>query len=190
MSSLLTQSNILHERLVQDNLQRHNVWQSTNIDDLPEPFPVFSLDNLRSLTIGVYQLKRARSYAEEHSGSIDLTDDCANFPIEGCTQHGAEDIIRLRFRSAHKSSTYHTYVQFDSTQIIAWYCTCTAGPRTVDCCSHVAAAIWYLSYERHQTTTTRQPSSTNTNAIQYADNISDFEPSSDDEENDSLYTLH
>ncbi|CAF3303856.1 unnamed protein product [Rotaria sp. Silwood2] len=206
MSSLLTQSNILHERLVQDNLQRHNVWQSTNIDDLPEPFFVLSLDDLRSLTIGisfsaknvlpsfcfsgVYQLKRARSYAKEHSGSIDLTDDCVNFPIEGCTQHGAEDIIRLRFRSAHKSCIYHTYLQFDSTQIIAWYCTCTTGPRTVDCCSHIATAIWYLSYERHQATTNRQSSSTNANAIQYADNISDFEPSSDDEENDCLYTLH
>ncbi|CAF4139972.1 unnamed protein product, partial [Rotaria sordida] len=43
--------------------------------------------------------------------------------------------------------------------------TVTIRPRTVGCCSHVAAAIWYLSYERHQTTTNRQPSSTNTNAI-------------------------
>ena len=113
-----------------------------------------------------------------------------NFPIEGCTQHGVEDIIRLRFRSAHKSCTYHAYVQYDTTQIIAWYYTCTAGPRTVGCCSHIAAAIWYLNCERHQIMANRQPSSTNANTIQYADNISDFEPSSDDEENDYLYTLN
>ena len=52
MNSLLMQSNILQERLIQDNLQRYSVWQSINIDDLSEPFPVLSLDDLRSLTIG------------------------------------------------------------------------------------------------------------------------------------------
>ena len=52
MNSLLIQSNILHERLIQDNLQRHSVWQSIDIDALPEPFLVLSLNDLRSLTIG------------------------------------------------------------------------------------------------------------------------------------------
>ena len=139
---------------------------------------------------GIYQLRRTRSYVEEHTGSIELTEDLVNFPIEGCTQNGAEDIIRLRFRSAHKSCTYNTYVQYDTTQVIAWCCTCTAGPRTVGCCSHIAATIWYLGYERHQIMTNQQPSSTNANAIQYSDNISDSEPSSDDEENDYLYALN
>ena len=105
-------------------------------------------------------------------------------------QHGAEDIILLRFRSAHKSCSYYTYVQFTSAQIIAWYCTCRAGPRTVGCCSHVATAIWYLSYERHRTKTNRQSFSTNINSICYADNISDFELLSDVEENDYFYTLN
>ena len=45
--------NILQERLLQDNLQSHNVWQSLDIDDLPQPFPVLSLDNIRSLIIGI-----------------------------------------------------------------------------------------------------------------------------------------
>ena len=51
-------------------------------------------------------------------------------------------------------------------------------------------AIWYLSYERHQTKANRQSFSTNTNSICYADNISDFELSSDEEENDYFYTLN
>ncbi|CAF5096015.1 unnamed protein product, partial [Rotaria magnacalcarata] len=50
------------------------------------------------------------------------------------------------------------------------------------------AAIWFLGYERYQSTTNRQPSSTNTTNIQYADNISDFEPSSDEEDNSYIYT--
>ncbi|CAF4403234.1 unnamed protein product [Rotaria magnacalcarata] len=115
-------------------------------------------------------MKRARSYAEEHSECTELTDPDVDFPIEACTEHGAEDIIRLRFRSAHKSCTYHTYIQFDSTEVIAWYCTCIPG------------------YERYQSTTNRQPSSTNTTNIQYADDILDFEPSSDDEDNSYIYT--
>ncbi|CAF4618720.1 unnamed protein product, partial [Rotaria magnacalcarata] len=188
MNQLLSKSNILQERLIQDNLQRHNVWRFIDIDNLFEPFPVLSLDDIRSITLGVYQLKRARSYAEEHSDCTELTDPDLDFPIEACTEHGAEDIIRLRFRSAHKSCTYHTYIQFDSTQVIAWYCTCIPGPRTVGCCSHIAAAIWFLGYERYQSTTNRQPSSTNTTNIHYADNISDFEPSSDEEDNSYIYT--
>ena len=208
MNCLLTQSNALHGRLIQDNLMRSGVWKTADIDNLAEPFPVLSLDYIRSLTLGnklfnqklitcvlrfvsgVYQLKTARSYAEEHSGTTELTDSDVNFPIEECAEHGNEDIVRLRFRSAHKnSSIYQTYVQFDSTQVMAWYCTCKAGIRTVGCCSHVAAAIWFLGYERHQVTATRQPSATNTINIHYSEDISDFEPSSDDEEENYLYTL-
>jgi hypothetical protein len=52
MNLLLTQSNALHERLIQDNLMRSSVWQTTDIDNLAEPFPVLSLDYIRSLTLG------------------------------------------------------------------------------------------------------------------------------------------
>ncbi len=163
----------------------------------------FDGDRVRNIASlgGSYTLVRALSNngvvvgesedAEEHSNTVDLTDPNVDFPVAGCTEEGAEDIIRIRFRSAHKNRcNYHTYIQFDSTQVIAWYCTCPGGPRVVGCCSHIASAIWFLGYERYQTTTTRKPSTTNTTNIHYADDISDFEPSSDDEENDSLYTLN
>ena len=137
----------------------------------------------------MYRLKRARSYAEGHTDSIRLTDPDVNLPIEACTEYDAEDAIRLRFRSAHKSCSYFTHIQFDSTQVMAWYCICTAGSQTMGCCSHIAAAIWFLSFELHQATTNQQPSSTNTKMIQYANDIPDFEASSADEENYYLYTL-
>ncbi|CAF4409435.1 unnamed protein product [Rotaria magnacalcarata] len=106
--------------IVRHNLQQHNVWQFIDIDNLFEPFPVLPLDDIRSITLGVYQLKRARSYDEEHSDCTELTDPDVDFPIEACPEHGAEDIIRLRSRSAHKSCIYHTCIQFNSTQVIAW----------------------------------------------------------------------
>ena len=112
-----------------------------------------------------------------------------NLPIEECIEHGNEDIVRVRFLSAHKNSyIYQAYIQFDSTQVMVWYCTCTTGTRTVGCCSHVAVAIWFLGYEHHQVTTTRQPSGTNIINIHYSEDISDFDPAYDDEGN-CLYTL-
>ena len=53
MKLLLTQSNMLQDRLIQDNLQRHTAWQSIEIDDLSEPFPTMSLAGIRSLTLGI-----------------------------------------------------------------------------------------------------------------------------------------
>ena len=65
---------------------RCHVWQATDVNNLAESFPTLILDDIRSLTLGikllqqklmkyflflgVYQLKRARSYAEEHSDAI------------------------------------------------------------------------------------------------------------------------
>ena len=53
MNLLLTKSNVLQEQLIQRNLQRNSVWQLIDIDNLPEPVPVLSLDDIRSLTLGI-----------------------------------------------------------------------------------------------------------------------------------------
>lgn len=69
----------------------------------------------------------------------------------------APDLIRLRFQSRHKGSTkYFTWVQFSpsteacSGSITGWYCQCKAGRRVVGCCAHVATAIWFLAFARHE----------------------------------------
>ncbi len=70
----------------------------------------------------MYQLRRARSYAEEHAGSIDLTDSSVECPVQQCTQVGARDVIGIRFQSARKKSCqYYTYIQFKPDQIVAWW---------------------------------------------------------------------
>ena len=53
MNHLLMQSNVLQDRLVEDNLIRHRIWQATEINNLPEQFPILSLDDIRSLTLGI-----------------------------------------------------------------------------------------------------------------------------------------
>ena len=141
--------------------------------------------------LGVYQLKRARSYSEEHAGSIDLTNPNVEFPIQYSTDTNARAIIRIRFQSSHKrSAQYYTYIQFDPYQIRAWYCTCRGGPRVVGCCSHVAAAIWFLGYECHQFKTNPQPSSTKFKTLHYSQSISDYESSSDENDDTTYYSPH
>ncbi|CAF3434110.1 unnamed protein product [Rotaria socialis] len=124
---------------------------------------------------------------DEEINSDESSEAMDTIPLdENIDEQGIEVPIEISVFS--KRLYYHTYSQFDSTQVIASYCTCIPDPRTVDCCLHIAAAIWLLGYERYQSTTNRQPSSTNITNVQYADDISDFEPSSDDEHNSYIYT--
>ena len=47
------------------------------------------------------------------------------------------------------SKTYLLWLQFNLSEITAWYCKCRAGARVVGVCAHVAAIVWYLSYARY-----------------------------------------
>jgi hypothetical protein len=53
MNHLLTQSNLLQERLVEDNLMRHRLWKAIDVNNLAKPFPILALDDIRSLTLGI-----------------------------------------------------------------------------------------------------------------------------------------
>ena len=188
MYSLRNKSNTLLIHLNDYYLTRNSIWNVTDIQHLPQKFPKLSLSDIRTLTLGislkmathlftiyilgVYQLKRARSYAEEHTGSVDLTDPNVEFPIQYCTDTNAHDIIRIRFQPGHKrSGQYYTYIQYDPSQVRAWYFTCRGGARVVGCCSHIAAAVWFLAYERHQFKINPQASSTNCKTHHYSINI-------------------
>ena len=121
-------------------------------------------------------MKRARSYAEQHTVSVDLTDSNVEFLIQYCADTNVHDIIRIRF-------------QFDLRQVRAWYCTCRGGPRVVGCCSHVAIAVWFLAYERHQFITNPQASSTNCQTLHYSQSISDHKSSPDENDDATYYSL-
>ncbi|CAF4616697.1 unnamed protein product [Rotaria socialis] len=153
MNYLRTQNNTLQIFLIDYNLTRNSIWNVIGIHNLVQRFPKLSMVDLRMITLGVYQMKRVRSYAEEHADSIDLTDPNLEFSIQSCTDTNAHDIIRIRFQSVHKKST----------------------------------GIWFLGYERHQLETNQPPSSTNFANLHYCDSISDYEDSSD-EDNDARYS--
>lgn len=115
-------------------------------EELLEDFPKLSDSQLRDLTLGVYQLKQAKSYTQEHVSSE------GNYEF---TVHKEEPgLIRVRIQSRHSSSkSYLLWVSYNTDQdedcITGWYCQCKAGARTVGCCAHIASVLWYLGYQRH-----------------------------------------
>ncbi|XP_046559913.1 uncharacterized protein LOC124268930 [Haliotis rubra] len=146
------QGNPVKELVERENLlRRRNVYiPITEADDVS--FPVLSLDELRDITMGVYQLKLAPAYVANHVDSDNA------YQLFLCKE--VDDLIRVKIQSRHVGSLLHTlWVQFTEVKVTGWYCTCKVGARVVGCCAHIASVIWYLGYGRHQD---KMPVSSNT----------------------------
>ena len=122
--------------------RRTREWKPLDGDDLVTDFPSLSDEELRNITIGVYQLKLARSYASEH-----LSED-GDFTI--MINNDADGILRARIQSRHTSArSYLLWIEYSPAVVTAWYCQCKVGSRVVGTCAHVFSVIWYLGYARH-----------------------------------------
>ncbi|XP_033732853.1 uncharacterized protein LOC117322192 [Pecten maximus] len=144
MKVLSLKGNALQERVKEENLERRTVaWKSLSSNSIElTDFPSMSEEELRNLTIGVYQLKLARSYTHEH-----LAED-GEYVI--MVNDGTAGLLRARIQSRHTSSkTYLLWIDYSPAVINGWYCQCKAGARVVGTCAHVAAVIWYIGYARH-----------------------------------------
>ena len=141
MLLLAERANVLQRYVLEHGLDRKlKVWKSVK----EVVFPRLSVEKLHDLTLGVYQLKLASSYIQEHlSGMFDIhihVDDAS--------------LLTVRLQSRHSNSRrYLIWIQSSETEIEAWYCQCRAGARVVGMCAHVAAIVWYLAFARHQEST-------------------------------------
>jgi len=140
------------------------------------------------LAIGVFQLKRARSYAEEKCSTTDLTGE-VQYTIQQCKI--IPNLIRVPTQSAHIDRTiYHPTIQFTDEQILGWWCECYIGGRFIGCCSHISSALWFLSCERWQTKKRHMPSGSFMDLATDAIQVSDYYDSSDgDDDNNTRYSL-
>ncbi|CAF4480351.1 unnamed protein product, partial [Rotaria magnacalcarata] len=87
----------------------------------------------------VFQLKRARSYAEERCSTTNLTSDVA-YSVHRCKI--IPNLIRIPTQYAHSNRvTYHPTIHFTDQAILGWWCDCFTGARFLGCCSHTASAI-------------------------------------------------
>lgn len=142
MRSMVNRNNALFDRVMIGSLSSRVRWQ--RIEDVSFDFPALSIEEMRELFFGTYQMKMARAYVEEHM------DDDGAYVIE--IDNTETNILRANIQSRHSNARkYKVWIQysFSADPIQAWYCQCTSGARNLGCCGHVASIIWYLSYARH-----------------------------------------
>ncbi|OXA38533.1 hypothetical protein Fcan01_26735 [Folsomia candida] len=146
VASRLESPNLVQALVEQNNLQRGNAaWNTADEDDVLE-FPELSLDELKLITLGPYQLNIGIQYNWQHAPSGGGYD----FQLH----KDMDDLLRIKLRSRFSRRPTHTVWIFFTPwghgfeSIRGWYCLCKSGSRTLGCCGHVAAVLRYLSYDR------------------------------------------
>ncbi|XP_075681005.1 uncharacterized protein LOC142646305 [Dermatophagoides pteronyssinus] len=140
-------TNALAKLVEKENWNRRTrMFQTLSEEDIAD-FPRLTIPELKIFFTGNYQLGQAMSYLAEminEDGSLTF-------------QYAKErDVIQWEVKSRHiNRKTYKCYVQYvpnrnDTSGIIGHYCSCFNGNRTIGCCSHVAAIVFYLSHCRYQ----------------------------------------
>lgn len=136
MRSLLMTNNMLYDRVLFGSLSSRAKWEK--IDEALFNFPSLSIEELREMFFGTYQIKMARSYVEDHM-------DSGSYHIQ--VDYSEPNILRANIQSRHSNApTYKLWIQYSFSEelIEGWYCQRTAGPRDVGCCGHIAIVLWYL----------------------------------------------
>ena len=139
--------NALFSKIEKGLFSSRGKWMSIDANEAVPEFPVLSKEQLHMLTFGTYKLKQAKSYTREH-----LSDD-GEYTINVHNQ--APGLLRIRIQSRHiNAKRYFCWIEYSTEdvddKIVAWFCHCIAGQRTVGCCAHVASVLWYLGNERHK----------------------------------------
>ena len=139
--------NALFSKVEKGPFSSRGKWSSMDSDEAVPQFPVLLNAQMQMITFGTYQLKQAKSYTREH-----LSED-GEYKID--VHNLVPGLLRVRIQSRHiNAKRYFCWIEYTteevSEQIVAWFCQCKAGQRTVGCCAHVASVIWYLGHARHQ----------------------------------------
>ncbi|XP_058799092.1 uncharacterized protein LOC131668719 [Phymastichus coffea] len=127
--------------------RRKSLFKTLRSDEL-EDFPEMTEQDLVKLFTGTYQLKQAISYLAEMMGDT--------YEINVSYYRESADLIKLQVRSRHiESKQYNCYIHYKPNTIgcagiLRFCCECANGMRTIGCCSHVAAVIYYLAHARFQ----------------------------------------
>lgn len=144
----ISQTNKLKEQIEQLGLKRMMTrWEKASESSVVD-FPKLSMEDLKRITLGTYQLKTAKRYIEHHMK------ESSEFGIFIHRENAG--LIRARIQSRFSwSKTHDAWVKFEKTEngyvaIKGLYCTCKVGERTLGCCSHLTSIVRYLGFDRHQ----------------------------------------
>lgn len=120
-------------------------------------FPRLTSDDLYIYCTGTYVLRLAPSYIkymrnENISMHPKVCLELNRFIPQRYGLNVTEPrLFQLRFSSRYQSNkTYRCFILLDSIlegidSIVQHYCSCLSGARTLGCCAHGAAALWYFS---------------------------------------------
>lgn len=134
-------------------------------------FPKLLLSDLKKISQGSYQIRQSTSYCQSHlkeNNNTFITKICdANICQQLCG-HLLDNtsnplLLSMDLKSRFQSNRFHrVYVllslDFNNKYVVNQFCcSCRHGRRTVGCCSHVMALLWYTLHI--DSTTMRFPSS-------------------------------
>lgn len=148
MKDRQTMKNTLGDEVLLHNWDRRKQPFQRLLASEVQDFPELSEEELIILFTGTYQLSQAISYLAELMGKDN------NFHV--LYVKNEPNIFKVQVQSRHiNSKTYRCYIDYNpngkSHEDIRHYCcNCANGNRTVGCCSHVAAIIYYLSNSRYK----------------------------------------
>lgn len=148
--------NLIQQRVENEGLIRRRAqWIALQGNQVR--FPHLTVDYLRNLTFGTYQISLAPSYVQD---KLQHEDD-EEFQLNELMDD--ESLLHVRVYSRFRNrAIYHIFIQFnpDAVEnvdrnhqiipILGHYCTCKSGARTLGSCAHIASVLWYLGFARHE----------------------------------------
>ncbi|XP_018394741.1 PREDICTED: uncharacterized protein LOC108773430 [Cyphomyrmex costatus] len=159
--------NVVQALVEAENLHTRNAqrWVRLNAGQIQD-FPILTIQDLKDLTFGIYQVKLAPSYVQdklqreaEDELQVEMLRDQNRLPQPG--------FIRVRVFSRFRNSTRHqlwiSYIPTDEQNetmedgedenenpIQGYYCSCKSGVRTVGTCAYIASVVWLLGYVQYE----------------------------------------
>lgn len=127
-------------------------------------FPVLDESHMKHICLGNYAMKQAVSY----TAFVLNTND--TFPVFSLPDEHVKSLfqkiyekrqfndakfIMAKVNSRFRGGKVHkVFILFDGIETSAekflFYCTCQYGKRTISCCGHGMAVVWYFGYGRHR----------------------------------------
>ena len=177
--------NVLETSLDDNKLQKIKKWTKMEGAKAAPDFPKRLVAQLEELTLGVFQLKQAKSYTNENIND----DGCYEIMISTQTN----GLLRAKIPSRHfNRKAYNAIVQYNNHTILEWCCQCPYGNITIGYCSHVVSNIWYLSLARCDYLKMKQLSGDYIEVFKDASAMlssEDDDDDDDDNDNATLYSL-
>lgn len=165
MLSQLNRKNELQKKIRSNGFKQIALNFFQCIDPEQLEFPRLSQEQIKLFSLGTYAMKQSISYAaehrREHGGKFEVfalrSDHVYAHFAEICAENNFKKPmlicakIKSRFRGSKIHKVYILYDAAELTQINSFYIySCQHGLRTLGCCSHVMAVVWFFSLGRHE----------------------------------------